>query len=188
MTEEQNMPKVEAALIVEVLGKPPEHLISTLEDIIKQISEEKGVRLINKKIHEPKELEKKPDFFTSFAEVEIQVDNPFLLSALMFKYMPAHVELISPEHLNLTNKHFNEMLNELTRRLHGYDEVARILQAENQLMKQKLQQLLPPQQQGQHQGQQSAMPQPKIEMAPQEEKPKKKTSKKKSSKKKSKKK
>ena len=61
---------------------------------------------------------------------------------LMFKYMPSHVEVIEPESFVLQNNEWNEILNELTRRLHGYDEVARMIQMENQLMKKQVQDMI----------------------------------------------
>ena len=55
--------------------------------------------------------------------------------------MPAHMEIISPEKISLTNNGYGDILNELTRRLHGYDEVARVLQAEKQILTNQLEKL-----------------------------------------------
>ena len=56
--------------------------------------------------------------------------------------MPAHVEIIHPELIALTNNGWNDIFNELTRRLHGYDEIARILQVEKNILEKKLRELL----------------------------------------------
>jgi hypothetical protein len=61
----------------------------------------------------------------------------------MFKYMPAHVEVVEPELIALTNSGWTDILSELTRRLHGYDEIARMMQMENHQMQKKLDELLP---------------------------------------------
>ncbi|MGD9275628.1 MAG: hypothetical protein PVJ67_00485 [Candidatus Pacearchaeota archaeon] len=135
--------KVKAALIIEVIGKPPEHLTETLGNLIKQISEEKGVEVVEKTIHEPTELKDNKDFFTSFAEVEVEVEEVLYIAMLMFKYMPAHIEIIHPEKIILSNSGLNDILNELTRRLHGYDEVARIIQVEKNILEKKLKELMP---------------------------------------------
>ena len=82
------------------------------------------------------------NFYTSFAEVEIEVEEIFGLIILMFKYMPAHIEIIYPELIALTNNGWNEVLNELTRRLHGYDEIARVVQAEKLILEKKLREVL----------------------------------------------
>jgi len=142
---------IKAMMIIEVLGKPPEHLIETLENIIKQIDEEKGVNIIEKKIKKPTILKKsensqeksgkEQDFYTTFAEIEVEVEEILILATLMFKYMPAHIEIISPELIALTNNGWNDVLNEITRRLHGYDELARVIQVEKGILEKKLREL-----------------------------------------------
>lgn len=130
--------KVKAMMIIEILGRPPEYISETLENIIKKIGEEKGVKVVNKKINPPVLMKDHKDFYTSFAEVEVEVKEMIDLANLMFKYMPAHIEIIFPQNISMTNSDFEEILNELTRRLHGYDEVARILQNEKIILENKL--------------------------------------------------
>ncbi len=134
---------INAVMIIEVLGKPPEHLTETLNEIVKKIDEEKGVSVLSKKINEPILIKDQKEFYTSFAEIEVGVKEIFNLGILMFKYMPAHIEVISPELIALTNNGWNEILNEITRRLHGYDEIARIVQAEKNILEKKLRELMP---------------------------------------------
>ena len=81
------------------------------------------------------------EFYTTFAEIEVEVENMLTLAVLLFKYMPAHFEIIEPEMLVLSNNGWNEILNELTRRLHGYDEIARIMQLEKQMIIKRIQEL-----------------------------------------------
>lgn len=52
--------------------------------------------------------------------------------------MPSHIEILSPEKISLENNKWNEFLNELARRLHSYDEVARILEAERTILEKRL--------------------------------------------------
>jgi hypothetical protein len=129
---------VKAMIIIEVIGKPPEHLTETLRSLIKQIDEENGVSVREEKINEPVLMKDQKDFYTSFAEIEVDVEEILYLAMLMFKYMPAHIEITSPEMITLTNNDLNDILNELTRRLHGYDEVARIIQIEKNILEKKL--------------------------------------------------
>ena len=82
------------------------------------------------------------DFYTTFAEVDIEVEDILNLAVVLFKYMPAHVEVVAPELIALTNNGWTDILSELTRRLHGYDEVARTIQIQNSQMQKKLQELL----------------------------------------------
>ncbi|MEK6906325.1 MAG: hypothetical protein AABW81_01750 [Nanoarchaeota archaeon] len=133
---------IRAALIIEVIGKPPEHLKETLNEIITKISEEKGVKVTEKKINEPILMKDHKEFYTTFAEIEVEVEDIMNLAVILFKYMPANIEVISPEFIALTNSGWNEILNETVRRLHGYDEVARVLQVEKSILEKNLRNIL----------------------------------------------
>jgi len=130
--------KIRAALILDVIGKPPEHIVESLERLIDEIDKEKGVTVKSKSIKEPALMKDSKDFYTTFAEIEVEVEDILYLAILLFKYMPAHLEIIEPEMLVLSNNGWNDVLNELVRRLHGYDEIARVMQMENQALKQKI--------------------------------------------------
>ncbi|MBI2043852.1 hypothetical protein HYT24_00620 [Candidatus Pacearchaeota archaeon] len=133
---------INAVFILEVIGRPKEHLTETLKDLIKNMDGEKGVHVLSKKINDPVLMKDQKDFYTSFAEIEVNVEELIYLMILIFKYMPAHLEIISPENLQLTNTDINDLLNELTRRLHGYDEIARIIQNEKFVLEKKLREVL----------------------------------------------
>ena len=133
---------INAVMILEAIGKPPEHLTEALEKLIGEMEKENGVRIIEKKINEPVLMKEGKDFYTTFAEVEVEVEEILGLAILMFKYMPAHIEVISPEFIVLTNNGWNDILNELTRRLHGYDEVARVIKIEKNILEKKLREIL----------------------------------------------
>lgn len=133
--------KIRAALILDVIGKPAEHIVESLGKLIEEVDNEKGVTVKSKSIKEPTLLKDSKEFYTTFAEVEIEVEDILYLAILLFKYMPAHLEIIEPEMLVLSNNGWNDILNELVRRLHGYDEIARVIQLENQGLKQKITEL-----------------------------------------------
>jgi hypothetical protein len=133
--------RIHAVLIIEVMGRPPENVTAALSEIINKISEEEGTSIISQKINEPIELENQKGLYTNYAEVEIEVKSPLVLSGLMFRYMPSHVEVISPENFYMTNVNYTELLSEITRRLHVYDNVARVLQMEKSIVEKKLAEL-----------------------------------------------
>ena len=133
---------ISAVMILEALGKPPEHLTETLNNLLKEIEKEKGVHVVSKKINPPILMKDQKDFYTAFLEIEVEVEEILHLAILMFKYMPAHIEIIYPEFIALTNNGWNDIFNELTRRLHGYDEIARIMQIEKGILEKKLRDVL----------------------------------------------
>lgn len=133
---------ITAVFVLEAIGRPPEHLNETLNNLAEQINKEKGVKVLSKKLNEPILMKDEKEFYTTFIEIEVEVEEIIGLAILMFKYMPAHIEIISPELIALTNNGWNDIFNELTRRLHGYDEVARILQVEKGILEKKLREVL----------------------------------------------
>jgi hypothetical protein len=133
---------ISAVMILEVIGKPPEHLTEALNKIIDEIGKENGVKVAGKKINEPILAKDSKDFYTTFAEVEVEVEEILHLAILMFKYMPANIEIIYPEFIVLTNSGWNDILNELARRLHGYDEITRVTQIEKNILEKKLREVL----------------------------------------------
>jgi len=125
--------KVQAVLILEILGRPAEYIKKTLSEIVDKLKEEKDVSVINKKIAEPKPVEGQENLFTSFAEIELET---FLekLMAICFAYMPSHIEIVKPEELKISNAGLNSFLNELISRLHKYDELVKALMIERQTL------------------------------------------------------
>jgi hypothetical protein len=139
---------INALLIFEVVGRPPEHLTATLNKIIEEIDKERGISVKEKKLNEPVPMKENKDFFIAFGEIEVNIDDFLSLIVLMFKYMPAHIEIISPELVALTNNSWNDILNELVRRLHTYDEVARVMQVEKAILQKRLAELMQEKEQG----------------------------------------
>lgn len=139
--EEKDTRKIHSELIIEVMGTPKEYIVETLEGIIKQIKEEKGVSVIQSKIHDAVEVKDQKEIYTTFSEIEVQTKDVFELSMLMFKYMPAHVEILSPESIEVKNDFLNTLLNEIVRRLHGYDNLARIFEFEKSKLLQEIEKL-----------------------------------------------
>jgi hypothetical protein len=130
--------KIISTFIFEIIGKPPEYLLETLEDLIKQMNEEKGVKVVNKKINEPVIMQENKEFYTTFAEVDLEVEEISQLVIIMFKYMPAHIEILEPNEIELSNNGWTDILSELTRRLHGYDEIAKVMQLQNTQLQRQL--------------------------------------------------
>ncbi len=141
MSSDKEKKGIKVVFVLEMIGRPAEHLTESMDKIIDQMKEEKGTKIISSDIREPKELESNKEFFTTFCEIEIEIEEIANLAILIFKYMPAHIEVIEPELIALTNNGWNDILNEIARRLHGYDEVARVLGFKNQELEKKLKEL-----------------------------------------------
>ena len=137
--------KIRATFILEILGRPKEHLVSSLNEIIEKIDSENGIKIIEKKVHEPKKLEKgedefakKQEIFTSFSEIEAEFEKLEDLIKIIFNYMPSNIEIISPEKLNISNLFLGEILTSIMLRLHKYDEIAKTILFEREEMIKKI--------------------------------------------------
>jgi hypothetical protein len=173
--------KLTAIMIIEVAGRPPQYLIDSMKAHIDKLNTIKGVRLVSSKISEPAIVESEKDLYTCFAEVEVQTDGLAKLMDLMFDFMPSSVEIIEPIDLQLNCQEATMFMNDLSGRLHRYDEVTKIMQMQLQQMAAKLSQM----QQGQQKSAQQNPIQP-VQITMQQNAPEKETKKplKKSSKKK----
>ena len=132
---------IKALLIFEMLGKPAEYLKEMLEEHIKSICENAGLKLINKKIHEPKQIENGEGLFSSFAEVEIEFQDIKILMNTVTFTLPSHIEIIEPEEIILNNNEISESLSDLAIKLHKYDEIAKILTLDNTKLANRVQEL-----------------------------------------------
>lgn len=139
--EESDTKKIHSEMIIEVMGTPKEHVVETLEAIVEQLKKENGVVVVSSKTHEPVKAKDLEGIYTTFSEIEIRTNDIFELSLLMFKYMPSHVEVISPENVNVKNDFLNTLLNEIVRRLHGYDNLARIFEVERSKLLEEIEKL-----------------------------------------------
>lgn len=133
--------KIRARFIFEMLGKPPEFLKENLENHVKSL-ENDNVKIISKKIHEPKLLKNEKSeansLYTTFAEVELEIDNLNLVFAIVIRMLPSHIEIIEPSDLILKNFDLSAILSDLAIKIHKYDEVAKVLMMERDNFARKL--------------------------------------------------
>jgi len=133
--------KILACLILEILGRPADYVKKSLEIVTEKMGSEKGVKIANKKMSEPKPIEK-TDFFTTFGEIEAEFDNLNTLLLIVFNYMPSHVEIIKPNDFRIGNFDLSGMISEIIRKLHQYDEIAKRVIIERNILEAKLKELM----------------------------------------------
>jgi hypothetical protein len=130
--------KIGVILIIEMLGKPIDYLKNALSSYIDKMQEDKSIKVISRKINEPKKIEDS-QLLTSFAEVEIEIESLNQLLNIIFTYMPSHIEIVSPETIEFRNHEMNALCNELTRRMLEYDNIAKKMLLERSLLEEQLQ-------------------------------------------------
>lgn len=137
------MEKLKANIIMEVLGRPPEHITEAIAALVDKLGSEKGVKVLDKKIHDPTPVRDSKDLFTTFAELSLEIDSLSNLFGIMFAYMPANVEIVSPESFTLSNIELNELANRLMARLHDYDAITKKFVYERNFLLGKLREVAP---------------------------------------------
>lgn len=129
------MQEIKASLILEMIGRPAEHVKETMEKLIDRMGSEKTIKITSRKIAEPKKIESmKREMYSIFAEIEIEIDTLLALFNAMFVYMPSHIEITSPNELKFKNIDLNSVINELVLKLHRYDEVVKRLVVERNIL------------------------------------------------------
>jgi len=131
--------KVRAIIILEALGKPAEYINEFLINHVEQLKKAKGVQVLSQTMHEPKKLETEEEAYTCFVEIDLRTENLYKMIEIIFDYMPSSIEITEPEELSFNLNEVNGFLNDLSGRLHKYDEVVKIVQLKENQANVKLQ-------------------------------------------------
>jgi len=137
------MEKIQARVVLEILGRPPEHLTHSLNMLISKLEKEPGIKILEKKIHNPVQVKDSEDLYTSFSELILEMDSIDNYFGIMFAYMPSNIELIYPESLTFKNESFSILGNKLVARLHDYDALAKKMINERAFLLKKLREIAP---------------------------------------------
>ncbi|MFT4304905.1 MAG: PCI domain-containing protein [Candidatus Woesearchaeota archaeon] len=127
--EDENGAQVRA--IIEILGKPKEHVVKTLNNYINKIKEDKDFDVEEEHYEEPVEQEDQKGVFSTFSEITFNINDINKLISFCFDYMPSSVEIIEPENFNLSSKHLTDLLNDMQSRLHHTEMLTKKLFEEN---------------------------------------------------------
>ena len=147
MSEEQ---EVKAQIVIEMMGRPAEHVSEAMKNFIKKLGEEEKVKVIEKKVHAPKIVEQKDqegkaikiqdgkEIYSTFSEIVINTESIMDLIRIVFTYMPSHVEILHPSESKLKSFDLSAVLSEITKKMHQYDAIAKNALLQNQALANKL--------------------------------------------------
>ena len=132
---------LKAKFIMEILGRPVEHIEKSLSELVEKMGTEKGVSLLSKQIHKAKKVEKGENLWTAFADIDLSFESlPLFFNAIM-TYLPAHIEVYEPEFYKMNAFELNEFANFVVSRLHNYDALAKRMISEREILINKLEYL-----------------------------------------------
>ena len=123
--------------IIEVLGRPKEHVEKTIKDYLERLKQDKNYQIVSEEVAEVKKQEKE-EMWVIFAELEVRTEKVDNIIGFCFEYMPSMIELIEPSELTLRDVTLSNFLNDLQARLHHVGIVAKQLKSENDFLKKNL--------------------------------------------------
>lgn len=127
--------------VVEVLGKPKEHVDSTLKGYLQKLKENSRYEVIKEDLAELKQHEES-ELWMAFAELEIKTSEVAEIIDFCFDYMPSLIEIVEPEELQLDSLAISSFLNDMQAKLHGVDMIAKQMKVENQITNRSMARLL----------------------------------------------
>ncbi|MDP2750685.1 MAG: hypothetical protein Q8O89_07690 [Nanoarchaeota archaeon] len=134
---------IHARIIIEILGKPKEHVESTLKQYVTKLKEtEKNIAVIKEEFSEAEPQGEKQELFSIFVELELIAKDPATLAWLCFDYMPSSVEILEPEYLKYKRNDFSGFINDLLARLHDIDMRYKNASVENTLISKSVETML----------------------------------------------
>jgi len=120
--------QIQAVMIVEVAGRPAEYVKQSLETHIGRLNQMQDLEVISKNLSEPKKIEHQEEAYVCFAEIEFKVQTFQKILDLIFDFMPSSIEIINPGRIEMASQEATMFINNLSGRLHRYDEIAKIAQ------------------------------------------------------------
>ena len=118
--------------IIEVLGKPKEHVENTIKEYTEHIKKDSELVVLNEEFSEIREQGK---LWSQFVELELVVKGTQKLMGFCFEYMPSSIDVIKPENLSMSSAEISSFVNDLQARLHSVDMVVKKLKGENDFLK-----------------------------------------------------
>ena len=133
---EEKKDLIRCRAVLEVLGKPKEHVEKTIKLLVEKVKEDPEISILKEKFAEITQQEK--EIFSTFVELEMVVKGVTTLTGFCFDFMPSSIEIEKPEILEVKNRDISNIFNDLQSKLHAVDMVAKKLRLEGDFLKRNL--------------------------------------------------
>lgn len=136
-------------VIIEIAGKPKEHVEKTAQDYVEKLKKEKDMLVVKETIAELKKQDTGAkeegtikEMWITFIEMEILFKSPMVLTYFCFDYMPSMIEVLAPEKLTFEAKELGDFFNDLQARLHQVNIIVKQLQSKAPFLNKNIRKLL----------------------------------------------
>ena len=126
---------VRCRTIIEILGKPKEHVEKTMRMYVDKIKQDSELIFLNVNFSDAEEKDK---LWAAFAEIEMIVKGIPKLIGFCFDYMPSSIEILKPEEFAIKASTIQDFVNDLQARLHTVDMVVKKQKNENDFLKRNM--------------------------------------------------
>ncbi len=123
--------------VIEVLGKPKEHVEEALKTYVQKIRESEQYEIVKEDTAEIKKQDEQ-ELWAVFAEVEVWTEKIEDLVFFCFEFMPSQIDIIEPKEVTFKDTDIAEFINDLQAKLHQVDMVAKHAKMENDMLKQNM--------------------------------------------------
>ncbi len=119
--------------VIELLGKPKEHIQDTLQEYIAAIKKNPKYKILVEEIADPSKHGDTEDLWSVYVELEIKANETIDVLHFCFDYMPSVIEILEPQEITTTDVEFGSFLNDLQTRLHQIDMMAKQIKGERDI-------------------------------------------------------
>ncbi len=126
---------IRCSIIIEVLGKPKEHVERAVREYVEKIKIDSDIIVMKADFADAREKE---GLWATFVELDVVVKGIPKLISFCFDYMPSSVEILKPEDFVMKKSTVEDLLNDLQARLHQVDMIIKKQKNENEFLKHNL--------------------------------------------------
>ena len=126
---------VRCRTIIEILGKPKEHVEKTMRMYVDKIKQDSELIFLNVNFSDAEEKDK---LWAAFVELEMIVKGIPKLIGFFFDYMPSSIEILKPEEFAMKASTIQDFVNDLQARLHTVDMIVKKQKNENDFLKRNM--------------------------------------------------
>ncbi len=128
---------IHVRVILEVMGKPQEHVEQAINKYIEKIDKEQKTIITKKFISQAKKLEN-AELFSLFAELELLVKGFQSLIDFCFNYMPSSIEIYEPNKIHVDASKMSTLFNDFQEKLHKADLLTKTTLQQNVILTKNL--------------------------------------------------
>tara|TARA_Y100000034_G_scaffold14075_3_gene14741 strand:- start:733 stop:1329 length:597 start_codon:yes stop_codon:yes gene_type:complete len=132
--EEIGKGNIHCKIILEIIGKPEEHVKKSSNEYLEKINKEDNkITIVKKFISETTKLEK-GELYSLFIELELLIKGFSNLSKFCFDYMPSSIEIYEPNRMVVDANKMSTLFNDFQEKLHKADFLSKSLAQQNRIL------------------------------------------------------